>query len=79
MLAMLPLLAKLPATRQTKRSPSPLSKAYSRAMRESSQAKDRRVGILAARQRFALMLEVVALCDALHIAAISLLQPFQCR
>ncbi len=36
-LATISSLAKLPATRQTKRSPRPLSKAYSGAMRESAQ------------------------------------------
>src|SRR6201996_7158807 len=36
-LAMVSSLAKLPATRHTNRSPRPLSKAYSGAMRESAQ------------------------------------------
>src|SRR6202171_2554194 len=41
MLAIVSLLAQLPATRQTNRSPLPLSKAYSGAMRESAQLRCR--------------------------------------
>ena len=76
-LAIVSPLAKLPATRQTNRSPLLLSKAYSGAIREVGAAQDARIGILPADQRLALGLEIMSPRHPFDIPGIALHQPLQ--